>query len=226
MANRSNFTTSEPIFQTYNSYPNLLFRDAYSANRHYPDMNNSEQNLKVSAVNGTDDREARSRSWIAIYCRPRSEKKVAGSLVKKGVEIYLPIQKQLRKWSDRIKKIDVIIIPMIVFVENSSIQLSEITKIPNVIKILSSPGSNFPAVISDDEISKLKFILGQSDTPVEYDPSIFKVDDTVRVVRGNLMGLTGKVLEAGDDLAELIVHLPLLGGAKLKIEKVNLEIIK
>lgn len=189
-------------------------------------MNDGIVSTSVSAANVTDDRIACSKSWIAIQCRPRSEKKVAELLEKKGVEIYLPIQKQLRKWSDRIKKVDVVIIPMIVFVENNSIQISEIIKFPNVIKIFSSPGSKFPAVISDEEIYKLKFILGQSDIPVEYDPSIFKVDDTVRVVRGNLMGLTGKVLESGDGLAELIVNLPLLGGARLKIEKINLEVIK
>lgn len=180
----------------------------------------------VPAVNVTDDREAHSKSWVAIYCRPRSEKKVTKLLIKEGAEIYLPIQKQLRKWSDRIKKVDVVIIPMIVFVERKSIQVGDLIKYPNVIKVLSSPGYKSPAIISDDEISKLKFILGQSDIPVEYDPTVFKVEDTVRIVRGNLMGLTGKVLECGNESAELIVNLSLLGGAKLKIEKINLEVIR
>lgn len=189
-------------------------------------MNDKSNLNSVSSVNGTDDREACSKSWIAIYCRPRSEKKVAESLTKKGLKFYLPIQKQFRKWNDRMKKVDIVIIPMIVFVENNSIHMSELIKIPNVIKIFSAPGSKHPAIISDYEISKLRFILGQSDIPVEYDPSIFKVDDSVRVVRGNLMGLTGKVLESEKGMTELIVNLPLMGGVKVRIEKQNIEILK
>ncbi len=188
-------------------------------------MNDSSATKRISPVNGTDDREARSKSWFAVYCRPRSEKKVADILSNKGVETYLPIQKQLRKWSDRLKKVDVVVIPMILFVKFNSMSLNELLKYPNVIKIFTTPGSKYPATISDKEISKLKFILGQSDIPVEYDPSIFKVNDTVRVVRGNLMGLTGKVLDKGEDIAELVVNLPMLGGARLKIEKINLELI-
>lgn len=188
-------------------------------------MKDSRAINRISTVNVTDDSEARLKSWIAVYCRPRSEKKVAESLVKKGIEIFLPIQKQIRKWSDRMKTVDVVIIPMIVFVENNSTLINELIRIPNVIKIFSAPGSKDPAIISDEEISKLKFMLGQSDLPIEYDPSIFRFDDTVRVVRGYLMGLTGKIIDSKNGMAELIVNLPLLGGAKVKIKKINLEII-
>lgn len=69
----------------------------------------------VSPVNGTDDREARSKFWIAAYTRPRSERKLAQELSKLGIETYIPIQSQLHQWSDRKKKIDIMIIPMIVF---------------------------------------------------------------------------------------------------------------
>lgn len=70
----------------------------------------------VSPANGTDDREACSKFWIAAYTRPRSEKKVATELSKSGIETYVPIQKQLRIWSDRKNKIEMAVIPMIIFV--------------------------------------------------------------------------------------------------------------
>ena len=60
---------------------------------------------QVSAVIGTDECEARSKFWIAVYTRPRSERKAVSELNKLGIETYLPVQKQLRKWSDR-KKIN------------------------------------------------------------------------------------------------------------------------
>ena len=70
-------------------------------------MNDNSNTHSVPPVNGTDDREARSKFWIAVYTRPRSEKKAASELNKLGIETYLPIQRQLRKWSDRKKIVDV-----------------------------------------------------------------------------------------------------------------------
>ena len=69
-----------------------------------------------SSVNGTDDREAYSKSWIALYTRPRSEKKVRDYLNSIGIENYLPVQYQLRQWSDRKKLVEVVVIPMVIFV--------------------------------------------------------------------------------------------------------------
>lgn len=180
----------------------------------------------VSSVNVTEEREACSKKWFAIYSRPRSEKKIASLLANKGIEYYLPIQKQRRKWSDRYKNVDTVVIPMIIFAQYGDFDLNEIARNPNVIRLISSPGSKSPAIINNAEIERIKFILGQSDIPIEFDSNIFKVEDDVRVIRGKLIGLTGKVIEISEELSELIVYLPLLGGAKLRIEKINLEVIK
>lgn len=78
--------------------PNLLFRDTRSANRHYHDMIDSELYLSDSSVNGTDDREARPKFWIAAYTRPRSEKKAASEL-SKIMTTYVATQTQIKQWS-------------------------------------------------------------------------------------------------------------------------------
>lgn len=59
----------------------------------------------TTPVNVADGREARSKFWIAAYTRPKSEKKAAVELAKSGIEIYVPIQTQIREWSDRRKKL-------------------------------------------------------------------------------------------------------------------------
>lgn len=66
-------------------------------------MTTFHESRGVTPVNGTDDHEAHSKIWIAVYTRPRSEKNVANELSKSGIETYLHIQKQLRIWSDRKK---------------------------------------------------------------------------------------------------------------------------
>ena len=94
----------------------------------------------VSSVNGTDDREAHPKSWIALYTRPRSEKKVRAYLDSIGVENYLPVQNQLRQWSDRKKLVEVVVIPMVIFVLIDKSKILDIINNSLIIKPLSLPG--------------------------------------------------------------------------------------
>jgi hypothetical protein len=41
--------------------------------------------------------------WYAIYTNPRAEKQVRDRLLETGVEVFLPLQKTYRIWSDRKK---------------------------------------------------------------------------------------------------------------------------
>jgi transcription antitermination factor NusG len=43
------------------------------------------------------------KKWYAIYVNSRHEKKVASLLESKLVEIFLPLQKKTKQWSDRKK---------------------------------------------------------------------------------------------------------------------------
>ena len=86
-------------------------------------------------------------------------------------------------------------------------------------------GGNKLAVIPDSKIEQLKFILGQSDYPITFDPDIFKVNDKVRVVRGPLMGLTGEIINYDDKYLELAVSIGIRGTGRLNIEKINVEVL-
>lgn len=179
-----------------------------------------------SSVNGTDDREARPKSWIALYTRPRSEKKVRAILDSLGIENYLPVQSQLRQWSDRKKRVEVVVIPMLIFVSVEAPETFTPPHTPLIIRPLySTSGRSIPAVIPDDQIKRLKFILGQSDYPVTFDPATFKLHDKVRVVRGPLMGLTGDIVNYDDKYLELAVPIGIRGAARLNIEKIDVEVL-
>ena len=51
-------------------------------------------------------RKNNSVKWIAVYTKPRHEKTVRNELYKKGYEVFLPLLKEKRKWSDRKKWIE------------------------------------------------------------------------------------------------------------------------
>lgn len=201
-----------------------MFRDNKKLSLSY-DMAGFQQSRGVPAVDGTDDREARPKFWIALYTRPRSEKKVKEILDGMGIETYLPIQKQIRQWSDRRKLVSVVVIPMTIFVNISKENLSLIISHPLILRPCTFPGSKDIAKIPVNQIDLLKFILGQSDYPVIFDTSVFQVNDKVRVLRGPLMGLTGEVINSDNNCLELAVSVGLGGVARLKIEKIDVGLL-
>ena len=70
-----------------------------------------------SFVNGTSDREAHPKYWIAVLVQMNTEQKSSTKLTKLGITNYVPTQSEIHQWSDRKKKIERIVIPMIVFVK-------------------------------------------------------------------------------------------------------------
>ncbi len=177
----------------------------------------------VSAVDGTDGREACSKFWVAAYTRPRSEKKAASELGNIGIEIYVPIQKQLKTWSDRKKYMEVPVIPLIIFAHISDEDIIKIKSHSLIIKIISLPGKKGPAHIPNSQIEKLKFMLGQTEVPVSFEQDHFKSEEIVEIVRGSLKGLIGRVKAVKDDMTEVWISIDLLGGAVMKINSTELE---
>lgn len=186
-------------------------------------MNENLISELVPSVDVTDDREARPKFWIAAYTRPKSEKKASSILNHIGIETYIPIQTEIRRWSDRKKKIEVVIIPNIIFAYIRESDINTIRQNYLITKILYTPGSKKPAHIPTDQIERLKFMLKESDSPVSFRGIEFKKHDTVKVIRGNLKGLTGVVERISQTRSYLIVFLDLLGGAMVEIDSHDLE---
>ena len=66
-------------------------------------------------------------------------------------------------------------------------------------------------------------MLKESDSPVRFSGIEFKKHDAVKVIRGNLKGLTGFVERISQTRSFLIVFLDLLGGAMVEIDSSDLE---
>ena len=171
--------------------------------------------------------------WFVAIVNHNSEKQSSEKLLKMGVVNYLPTQKEIRVWRNgRKSKVDRIVIPSTIFIYCTEQRRKEIVGLPFIFRFMTNKAGstkdsmNKPlAIIPDNEIERLKFMLGQSDIPVEITEKPFKAGDKVRVVRGNLAGLEGEVMDLKESKSELIVALDFFGCAKLSIDTVNLEII-
>ncbi len=120
---------------------------------------------------------------------------------------------------------DIVVIPNIVFVHLRDNDISIIRQYSLIKKIISLPGQKEPARIPSEQIDKLKFMLEESTSPVRFRTVNFKKHDTVKVIRGNLKGLTGTVERISEKKSLLIVSIDLLGGATVEIDTAYLEIL-
>lgn len=195
------------------------------------------KNIEVSAVdvnNVTDiSAEQNNRKWFVAIVKNNTEKVVAQRLADLGYEIYLPSQVTYRVWKNgRKAKVDRVVIRAVVFIHCTEQERKEVLTFPYVYRFMVDAarsrregGSHALAVVSDFEISRLKFLLEQSDIPVEISSRCYKKGDHVRVIRGGLKDLEGEVVDTNDSKSELVVALDILGCAKLLIDTVNLEVI-
>ena len=178
---------------------------------------------KGSLVNGTNGREAYPKRWIAVLVQVNCEKKTAIRLGKVGYETYIPTQQEVHQWCDRKKRVDRLIIPMVIFVRATVREEEWLRNQSFIHKLLALPGSDedkkrFATPIPDNQIERLKFLLENAETEVSI-VSNFKVGDSVRVTSGPLKGLEGVVSETDEKSSIVGIQIDGLGYACIKIAK-------
>ena len=189
----------------------------------------SKDNLnscEKSFVNGTSDREAHPKFWIAALVQMNCERKSADKLTKLGISNYVPIQEEIHQWSDRRKKITRVVIPMVVFVRVDEIERNLVRDLSFIYKLITYPGQSQPAIIPDSQISQLQFMVDNSKDQIVFKESSLCIGDTIQVIRGPLKGLTGSVCQTEDKKLMVAVRLDFLGYACVNIPIADIEQIK
>ena len=143
-----------------------------------------------------------SRKWLAIYTRPRWEKKVNQLLIEKGFESYCPLNKVRRKWSDRVKIIEEPLFKSYVFVKVSAEDRTAVRMTTGAINFVYWEGK--PAVIKEKEITAIKRFLDEYEN-VEVQSADLKVNQRVRIVTGTLMDQEGQVLDLRRKTAKVAI---------------------
>lgn len=133
-----------------------------------------------------------SSKWLAIYTRPRWEKKVDILLKEKGFESYCPLNKVRRKWSDRIKLVEEPLFKSYVFVKVDDAGRSMVRMTSGVINFVYWDGK--PAVIKDKEIGVIRRFLDEHEN-VEVQPMNLEVNQRVKITHGPLMDQEGRVMD-------------------------------
>jgi len=143
-----------------------------------------------------------SRKWLAVYTRPRWEKKVNQLLTEKGLECYCPLNKVRRKWSDRVKLVEEPLFKSYVFVKVRDEDRSAVRMTNGAINFVYWNGK--PAVIKEKEITAIRRFLDEYEN-VEARPVELKINQRVRITNGTLMDKEGKVLDVRHKTAKVAI---------------------
>jgi len=131
--------------------------------------------------------------WYALYTAPRAEKKVAERFTESGIEHYLPIQKVMRKWSDRMKEVEVPVVNGYIFVYISELQFRAVLNTYGAIQFVREFGK--PVPIPDKQLARLRFMVDNAEAPVEFNFEALKPGQPITITRGPLQGLIGELQE-------------------------------
>ena len=98
-----------------------------------------------------------SKNWFVIYTKPRQELKVLERLTHLGIEAYTPTKIEVRKWSDRKKKVTVCLLPSMVLVCLGEKEVSKVFEVPGVRRYLFVHGER--ARVTNDEVLAMKHYI-------------------------------------------------------------------
>lgn len=156
------------------------------------------------------------KRWLAVYVKIHHEKKVRDKLTKLGIENFLPVQTEIRQWSDRKKKIERILIPMMIFVRvNQEKQRLVITQ-PSVLRYLVLRGEHKPTEISENQMEQFRFMLDYSEQSVNFNTNELRTGEKVRVINGPLSGLEGELVNI-EGKSNIAIRIEQLGCAVVEI---------
>lgn len=159
-------------------------------------------------------------NWYVARVRSCQERKIAERLAARGMDVYVPVQKVRRKWSDRIKTIDKLLIPGLVFIHCDELTRQQSCRMVEGLRYIidkSKPGRE-PLSVPDrqmEDFMRVVVALGGDDIQVvDYN---IAPGDMVRVVRGPLEGFVCECVEV-QQKHKLVVRLGMLGSVVVNID--------
>ena len=150
------------------------------------------------------------------YVQSCLEKKTAQRLAAMGIECYLPVQSEIRQWSDRRKRVERLVIPMMIFVHVTPQERPLPLSLQAVSRYMVLRGESTPAVIPDEQMDRFRFMLDYSPEAVEMCSAPLAPGDAVKVIKGPLAGLEGELITVNGK-SKVALRLDMLGCAHVDV---------
>src|ERR1700686_1012999 len=146
-------------------------------------------------------------SWYAVHTMARHEKRVAAQFEEKRVSTFLPLLRQIHKWSDRRSTVEVPMFSCYAFVRiaQTTEERLKVLRTPGVLGFVGSERQGTP--IPDEQIESLRTAINEKIAC--YPHPFVSVGRRVRIRGGSLDGVEGILARQGEDQS-LVISVELL----------------
>ena len=165
------------------------------------------------------------KRWLAAYVTMHHEKKVRDHRTSLKIANFLPVPTEIRQWSDRKKKVERVLIPMMIFVNVDTEEQQRVVRLPSIIRYLVLRGEHQPSEIPPSQMNSFKFMLDNSDNQVDFSSNNLQPGEKVRVIKGSLTGLEGELVDI-DGKSKIAIRIEQLGCAVVELKASSIEKIK
>ena len=145
-------------------------------------------------------------SWYALTVAPRHERTASRYLRDKGFAEFSPTYRSRRRWSDRMKEVELCLFPGYIFCHFSCEERSQILNTPGINSIVGFAKTPLP--VPDGEIAAIQTMVN-SGRQVEPWPYLL-AGELVRIEEGCLQSLCGTLVRQ-KDCWRVVVNMELLG---------------
>ncbi len=160
--------------------------------------------------------------WYAIQTRARNEKVISERLQEQGVTTFLPLVTEIRRWSDRKKKVELPLFSCYVFVKlvfSDNEQRMRVYRTNGVFGIVKMGGEAIP--IPEEQIDALRTVITRQ-VPWKEHPFL-KIGQKVRIRGGSLEGVEGVLVSRNGDRNLIISVDAIQRSLSVRVEGYDVE---
>jgi len=161
--------------------------------------------------------------WYAARTKRNQEQIIKSKLEKLNIVNFAPFHTVLRQWSDRRKKVNVPVIPNIVFIRTD---YKTSINIPNIygveISYLRRLGTTQHLVVPDKQMDDFILLCNSNHQITMLSNGLLRKHDKVRIIKGSLFGVEGELI-SDCDRKQLIVRLDGIAHFTVNVSEEYLE---
>ena len=145
------------------------------------------------------------RPWYAVRVKSKFETIASAGLSGKGYQPFLPLYRARRRWSDRVKQLDLPLFPGYVFCRFDAGARLPILTTPGVMSVVGY--GREPVPVDEGEIAAVRAIIASGLPAIPW--PYLRTGNRVLIEEGPLAGIEGIVLSLKKEL-RLIVSVTML----------------
>lgn len=150
------------------------------------------------------------RKWYVAYVRMHHERKASQKLEAMGIECFVPLREEIHQWSQRKKKVSVVLTPQMIFIHATEEERMRALTLSSISRYLVLRNEHQPAVIPNSQMERFMFMVNYSSECVYSMKTPLTPGQKIRVIKGPLTGLEGEFIEM-EGKTKVVVRLDILG---------------